>query len=156
MRSAPECMTNLNMFIIVHPQYCYGQPIDYTINHPSLSLTVRMVVSMAMTIMMRKETRFYLPIEGVGCFVVWDNTSDAVPYLGRMTQVEVGVVRKLECQRVERVIHQDALPYFSCRNYVSAEQNCHFPVSGSIKFSSRWQQCICVCSYKIKIFPLVV
>ena len=24
------------MFIIVHPQYCYGQSIDYTINHPSV------------------------------------------------------------------------------------------------------------------------
>ena len=36
MRNTPECIINLIMFLIVHPQYCYGQSIDYTINHPSI------------------------------------------------------------------------------------------------------------------------
>ena len=31
---------NLIMFVIVHPQYCYGQSIDYTINHPSIHLSL--------------------------------------------------------------------------------------------------------------------
>ena len=40
LNDTPECIINLIMFLIVHPQYCYGQSIDYTINHPSIHLSL--------------------------------------------------------------------------------------------------------------------
>ena len=60
---------------------------------------------------------------------MWDDSSDAVSDLSRVTEIEVGVMSELECQCVQRVIHQDALPHLSRWNYVSVEQKDCLPVS---------------------------
>ena len=51
MRSTPECIMNLIMFVIVHPQYCYGQSIDYTINHPSIHLSLPLSLSLSLCLL---------------------------------------------------------------------------------------------------------